>query len=174
MISQAQTRVLTCIQCGKCTAVVPNQENTFQRPYAHEKKQFLSVIEESMPWYCTSCGGRTIRCPRDVKPSEVIIEMRAALVEEGSIPVAIQKALENTFVQEESVGPLRAKRAPGLRRWTLKFPCKRDRLEKTFVHMLYSGLRSTMHGYSGQRSNGPESSWYRVWSAWRRRSVLWK
>jgi Fe-S oxidoreductase len=74
------------------------------------KKQFQSGIEESIPWYCTSCGACTIRCPRDVKPSEVIIEMRSAFVEDGEIPVAIQKALENTFVQKNPWGRSRAKR----------------------------------------------------------------
>jgi len=86
------------------------------------KKQFQSVIEESMPWYCTSCGACTIRCPRDVKPSEVIIEMRAALVEEGSIPVAIQKALENTFVQKNPWGRSRAKRGAWFEKMDIKIP----------------------------------------------------
>jgi len=37
---------------------------------------------------------------RDVKPSEMIFELRSALVEEGEIPLTIQKALENTYVQK--------------------------------------------------------------------------
>jgi Fe-S oxidoreductase len=45
-----------------------------------------------------------------VKPSEVIIDVRSALVEEGQIDVAIQKALENTFVQKNPWGRSRAKR----------------------------------------------------------------
>jgi Fe-S oxidoreductase len=80
------------------------------------KKQFQAVIEESIPWYCTSCGACTIRCPRDVKPSEVIVEMRSALIENGSVPLALQKALENTFVQKNPWGRSRNKRAA----WTEK------------------------------------------------------
>jgi Fe-S oxidoreductase len=86
------------------------------------KKQFQNAIEESMPWYCTSCGACTIRCPRDVKPSEVIIEMRAALVENGSIPVALQKALENTFVQKNPWGRSRAKRGAWFEKMDIKIP----------------------------------------------------
>jgi Fe-S oxidoreductase len=40
----------------------------------------------------------------------VIIEVRSGLVEEGLIPVALQKALENTFVQKNPWGRSRAKR----------------------------------------------------------------
>jgi len=86
------------------------------------KKQFQNAIEESIPWYCTSCGSCTIRCPRDVKPSEVIIEMRAALVENGSIPVTIQKALENTFVQKNPWGRSRAKRGAWFEKMDIEIP----------------------------------------------------
>lgn len=111
MLSQTQTRVLTCMQCGKCTGSCPESGITpFNIRMLMRKKQFGADIANSLPWFCTSCGACTLRCPRDVKPSEVIIEMRAALVEDGSIPVAIQKALENTFVQKNPWGRSRAKR----------------------------------------------------------------
>jgi Fe-S oxidoreductase len=75
------------------------------------KKQFEYMIEEEIPWYCTSCSNCTLRCPRDVKPPEVIIDIRSALVEDGKIPLSIQKALENTFVQRNPWGRSRNKRA---------------------------------------------------------------
>ena len=106
-----QTRVLTCIQCGKCTGSCPEAGKTpFNTRLLMRKKQFRRAIEESLPWYCTSCGACTLRCPRDVKPSEVIIEMRSALVENGAISGPIQKALENTSVQKNPWGRSRAKR----------------------------------------------------------------
>jgi Fe-S oxidoreductase len=74
------------------------------------KRQFQREIDEALPWHCTSCGACTLRCPRDVKPSEVIIDVRSVFVEEGQIPVALQKALENTFVQKNPWGRSRAKR----------------------------------------------------------------
>lgn len=123
MLNQAQTRVLTCIQCGKCTGSCPESGITpFNIRILMRKKQFQSVVEESIPWYCTSCGSCTIRCPRDVKPSEVIIEMRAALVENGSIPVTIQKALENTFVQKNPWGRSRAKRGAWFEKMDIEIP----------------------------------------------------
>ncbi|MBN2401316.1 MAG: (Fe-S)-binding protein [Spirochaetes bacterium] len=104
--------VLTCIQCGKCTGSCPESGKTpFNIRVLIRKKQFQSVIAEGIPWFCTSCGACTIRCPRDVKPSEVIIQMRSLLVENGKIPLTIQKALENTFVQRNPWGRSRNKRA---------------------------------------------------------------
>jgi Fe-S oxidoreductase len=123
MVSQSQTRVLTCIQCGKCTGGCPESGKTpFNIRMLVRKRQFKSNIEESIPWYCTSCGACTIRCPRDVKPSEVIIEMRSAFVEDGEIPVSIQKALENTFVQKNPWGRSRAKRGAWADKLDIEIP----------------------------------------------------
>jgi len=117
MLTQASPKALICIQCGKCTGSCPESGKTpFNIRMLVRKKQFQSVIDEAIPWYCTSCGACTIRCPRDVKPSEVIIEMRSAFIENGTVPLALQKALENTFVQKNPWGRSRNKRAA----WTEK------------------------------------------------------
>jgi Fe-S oxidoreductase len=121
MTPESVNRILTCIQCGKCTGSCPESGKTpFNIRMIVRKKQFKYEIAEELPWYCTSCSACTIRCPRDVKPSEVIIDIRSALVEDGRIPVSIQKALENTFVQRNPWGRPRSKRAA----WTegLDFP----------------------------------------------------
>ncbi len=111
MTNLSQSRVLTCIQCGKCTGSCPEAGRTaFNIRMIVRKRQFQREIDEALPWHCTSCGACTLRCPRDVKPSEVIIDVRSAFVEEGRIDVAIQKALENTFVQKNPWGRSRAKR----------------------------------------------------------------
>ncbi len=111
MTNVSPSRVLTCIQCGKCTGSCPEAGRTaFNIRMIVRKRQFQREIEETLPWHCTSCGACTLRCPRDVKPSEVIIDVRSALVEEGQISVSIQKALENTFVQKNPWGRSRAKR----------------------------------------------------------------
>ena len=105
------SKVLTCIQCGKCTGSCPESGKTpFNIRMIVRKKQFGRELEESIPWYCTSCGACTLRCPRDVKPSEVIVEARSAFVEDGQVPVSLQKALENTAVQRNPWGRSRGKR----------------------------------------------------------------
>lgn len=128
------TRVLTCIQCGKCTGSCPESGKTpFNIRMVVRKKQFDYAVEEAIPWYCTSCNACTLRCPRDVKPSEVIIAMRAGLVEEGRIPVAIQKALENTFVQRNPWGRARSKRGEWLAKADFEIPHVSDTTQKRLL-----------------------------------------
>ena len=90
-------------------------------------------IEASIPWYCTSCGECTLRCPRDVKPSEMIFELRSALVEEGEIPLTIQKALENTYVQKNPWGRPKPKRGAWVDEAGLKIPHVKDTQSKRLL-----------------------------------------
>ena len=123
MLSQSQSRVLTCIQCGKCTGSCPESGKTpFNVRMLVRKTQFAQGIDESVPWYCTSCGACSIRCPRDVKPSEVIIEIRSGFIEDGQIPVSLQKALENTAVQKNPWGRSQAKRGAWADKLDVKVP----------------------------------------------------
>jgi Fe-S oxidoreductase len=57
-----------------------------------------------------------------VNPSEMIIDLRSAFVEEGQIPLPIQKALEGTFVQKNPWGRPRAKRGAWLDELDIKVP----------------------------------------------------
>ena len=111
MVVQNQDKTLMCIQCGMCTGSCPEGGITpFNIRMLVRKRQLKRGVEESIPWYCTSCGECTLRCPRDVEPSEMIIDVRSGLVEEGHIPLSVQKALENTFVQKNPWGRPRTKR----------------------------------------------------------------
>jgi Fe-S oxidoreductase len=127
MDSQTQSKVLMCMQCGMCAGSCPESGLTpFNIRTLVRKRQFQREMDESIPWYCTSCGECTLRCPRDVKPSEMIIEVRSSLVEEGKIPVSIQKALENTFVQKNPWGRPRAKRGAWQEEMGVKVPHVKD------------------------------------------------
>jgi len=109
--SQFQSRVSMCMQCGMCTGSCPEAGITdFNIRTLVRKSLLQKSIEKSIPWYCTSCGECLLRCPRDVKPMEMIIDLRSHFVEEGQIPVSIQKALEYTFVQKNPWGRPRTKR----------------------------------------------------------------
>jgi Fe-S oxidoreductase len=115
MDSDSRSSVLMCMQCGMCAGSCPESGITpFNIRTMVRKTQLHRKIDESIPWYCSSCGECTLRCPRDVKPSEMIFEIRSALVEEGEIPLSIQKALENTFVQKNPWGRPRSKRGEWL------------------------------------------------------------
>ncbi len=127
-------RVTACMQCGKCTGSCPEAGKTpFNIRMIIRKKQFQRAVEEGLPWYCTSCSTCTIRCPRDVKPSEVIIDIRSVLIEDGRIPATIQKALENTFVQKNPWGKPRSKRAEWTGKLDFEIPHVSDTKEKRLL-----------------------------------------
>jgi len=48
-------------------------------------------------WDCTTCKTCTLRCPRGLKPMDLIIGLRETLVEEGHIPKTLIEAMENTY-----------------------------------------------------------------------------
>lgn len=121
MADQNLSKVTMCMQCGMCSGSCPESGITpFNIRKLVRKRVLNNEIQEGVPWYCTSCGECTLRCPRDVKPSEMIIELRSSYVEEGEIPASIQKALENTYVQKNPWGRPKPKRGA----WTgeLDFP----------------------------------------------------
>jgi Fe-S oxidoreductase len=123
MENQTQSKVLMCMHCGMCAGSCPESGITpFNIRMLVRKNQLHRDIDLSVPWYCTSCGECTLRCPRDVKPSEMIFELRSAFVEEGEIPLSIQKALENTFVQKNPWGRPRSKRGAWLDEAGIKAP----------------------------------------------------
>ncbi|MBW2000490.1 MAG: (Fe-S)-binding protein [Deltaproteobacteria bacterium] len=112
MESESQSNVFMCMQCGMCTGSCPvsDREKLNIRKLVR-RKQLQHDTKEFDIWFCTSCGECLLRCPRDVKPLEVLISERSASVEEGKIPLSIQKALENTFVQKNPWGRPQSKRS---------------------------------------------------------------
>ena len=76
MESEKQSKVSMCMQCGMCTGGCPEAGITpFNIRMLVRKQQLKRGIDESDPWYCPSCGVCSLMCPRDVKPSEMIIEL---------------------------------------------------------------------------------------------------
>lgn len=111
------TRAYSCIQCGKCTGGCPESKITpLNVRLLVRKTQFGEYLTGPQIWYCTSCGSCLIKCPRDVKPAEIIFGIRGDLVETGGIPLSVQKALENTFVQRNPWGRAQSKRADWVRK----------------------------------------------------------
>jgi heterodisulfide reductase subunit C len=68
--------VRLCIQCGSCTASCPNADKMQYAP-----RQLIAmaragmrdeVLRANSMWYCASCYLCTVRCPRDIKPTELM------------------------------------------------------------------------------------------------------
>ena len=123
MDERYNSKVHMCMQCGICTGSCPEAGITpFNIRMLVRKRHLDRKIDQSIPWYCTSCGECTLRCPRDVRPLEMIVDLRAALIEEGQIPLTIQKALENTFIQKNPWGRPRSKRDAWLEDLDMEVP----------------------------------------------------
>lgn len=76
-----------CIQCGTCTASCPNAHRMEHSPSqliamarAEMEKEVLS---SNAMWYCSSCYLCTVRCPRGIKPTDLMHALESLAIREG-------------------------------------------------------------------------------------------
>lgn len=73
-------RVLSCIQCGTCTATCPVSKVSEHSP----RQLFLmvrngrkkEVLSDLTPWVCASCYKCTVNCPAQIKITEVMYRIK--------------------------------------------------------------------------------------------------
>jgi Fe-S oxidoreductase len=110
-----QLELFGCIQCGKCTGGCPVARKTVlnirSMIYHMLVEPELDVNAHEELWDCTCCFNCVERCPKDVRPAELIIELRGQLVESGRIPETIGAALMGVFRQGNPTGMAREDRA---------------------------------------------------------------
>ncbi len=94
--------LLGCIQCGRCTGGCPvtvrtnlNVRRFVYDAYTAEKLEELARRVEL--WDCSTCNTCAVRCPKGLKPLDVLIGLRSLLVESGKIQPPIRDALESVF-----------------------------------------------------------------------------
>jgi Fe-S oxidoreductase len=109
-------RILRCIQCGRCTGGCPvsTSANLNVRRLLNETLLLSSLTvnsEETEIWQCTTCMTCSQRCPKGIKPLDVIIQIRSQLIESGRIQPALRDALEGTYLHGNPWGKPREKRA---------------------------------------------------------------
>ena len=83
-------KISICLQCGTCTASCPiNRFDETYNPRLILRATFLGLKEKvfsnDMIWLCASCYSCTERCPRGVRPTEVIRVIRNLAVKEGKV-----------------------------------------------------------------------------------------
>ena len=109
-----QLELMGCIQCGKCTGGCPVARNTALNirslVYHMLVEPELEVSPHQELWDCTCCFNCVERCPKDVRPAELIIALRGQLVESGRIPETIGAALMGVFRQGNPTGIAREDR----------------------------------------------------------------
>ena len=84
--SSEGARVLSCIQCGTCSATCPVFEAMDYPP-----RQIFALIREGMkdrvllsitPWICASCYKCTVNCPAKINITEVMYRLKRLCIKE--------------------------------------------------------------------------------------------
>jgi heterodisulfide reductase subunit C len=72
--------ISVCYQCGTCTAGCPMGRRTALRTRKIMRMTALGLKDDLLKsdeiWYCSTCYTCTDRCPRHVKPTDVILALR--------------------------------------------------------------------------------------------------
>ncbi len=107
--------LLGCIQCGRCTGGCPVTVRTNLNPrrfvydcYDEELLDELSRLPEV--WDCSGCQTCAVRCPKGLKPVEVLYGLRSLLVASGKVEPTVRDALESTFLEGNPWSKARAMR----------------------------------------------------------------
>lgn len=85
---ERKSNIWSCIQCGSCTASCESGRWTALKTRSIIRKVVLgdlSVLEDPDIWLCTTCYQCYERCPRDVRPTDVIMELRNYATKLGNI-----------------------------------------------------------------------------------------
>lgn len=106
--------LLECIQCGVCTGSCPvvRKSNLNVRKYMREVSVLskLTIHPPNELWSCTTCATCSIRCPKQLKPHEFLIDIRSVVVEKGEVAPTIRDALESVYMNGNPWGRARGKR----------------------------------------------------------------
>jgi len=83
-------KINVCFQCGTCTASCPvSRVNETYNPRLILRAASLGLTKRVLPsdliWLCAACYSCTERCPRDVRPTEVIRAIRNLAVKRGYV-----------------------------------------------------------------------------------------
>lgn len=102
-----------CYQCAKCIPVCPVDivGGEYGPAKIYRKLQRGgNLFEDSDLWMCTSCMNCLRVCPKEVDMIKIMPAVREQVLLEGSAPVELQKALENTFRYGNPLGEPARKR----------------------------------------------------------------
>lgn len=81
------SRLEMCIQCGTCGGSCPSgadMEHTPRRLFALiEAGLKEDVLRSNTPWYCVSCYYCMVRCPQEVRITDVMYALKRWAIHEG-------------------------------------------------------------------------------------------
>ncbi len=79
--------IAACMQCGTCSGGCTNIDQMDMSPRTlilmTQRGEWEKVLKSNALWMCSSCYICTSRCPRGVRPSDVIEAVKAIAIKEG-------------------------------------------------------------------------------------------
>ncbi|WP_066424251.1 4Fe-4S dicluster domain-containing protein [Anabaena sp. 4-3] len=79
--------IASCMQCGTCSGGCTNADRMDILPRSLvlmiQRGEWEKVLQSQALWLCTSCQICTTRCPRGVRPSDVMEAVKAIAIREG-------------------------------------------------------------------------------------------
>ncbi|TFG19428.1 MAG: CoB--CoM heterodisulfide reductase subunit C [Promethearchaeota archaeon] len=85
---ERKSKIFSCIQCGTCTASCESGKWTALKTRNIIRKVCLgdlTVLKDPDIWLCTTCFACWERCPRNIQPTGVIMELRNYATKLGNI-----------------------------------------------------------------------------------------
>jgi heterodisulfide reductase subunit C len=79
--------IRSCIQCGVCTGSCPTATNWDfppRRVIAMVRAGLRDeLLSSNSMWFCASCYTCTVRCPRDIKPADIMHALEVIAIRSG-------------------------------------------------------------------------------------------
>ncbi len=79
-----------CIQCGTCSGVCPlsiYMDYTPRQVMALTRGDFKNDVLRSLTiWLCASCYACTVECPREIRITDIMYELKQRAIHEGVYP----------------------------------------------------------------------------------------
>ena len=80
----------SCIQCGTCSGVCPlsiYMDSTPRQIMELTRSDFKSdVLKSTTIWLCASCYACTCECPREIRITDIMYELKQRALKEGVYP----------------------------------------------------------------------------------------
>lgn len=79
-----------CIQCGTCSGVCPlsiYMDFTPRQVMALTREDFKKeVLASHTIWLCASCYACSVECPREIRITDIMYELKQRAIQEGAYP----------------------------------------------------------------------------------------
>ena len=96
------SRLGMCIQCGTCGGSCPSGQDMDHTPrqlFAMLRAEMEdAVLESNTPWFCVSCYLCTVRCPQNVKITDIMYTLKTLAVARGKSHANIARDFSETFI----------------------------------------------------------------------------